>query len=227
MAPPFSILLLLLCLPSSSPALLSLPRGSSLSVENPSDVLVSPAGAFSAGFFPVGHNAYSFAIWHGSPNCTGDSCVPVWMANRNLPVNGKGSRLSLLDSGELILTDAGDSTVWPTSVIASKAEKLQLNETGNLVLAGENGETLWQSFDFPTDTLLPMQVMKRDTVLISSRSRYALRARDLFVDFPLPHSIRCFRKIKIPCGSLPTDRTSVSISVEVSTFFSFRGFVFG
>ncbi|OWM70841.1 putative receptor protein kinase ZmPK1 [Punica granatum] len=178
MAPPLPILhllllllLLLLSLRLSSSDLLSLRRGSSLSVENPSDVLVSPAGAFSAGFFGVGENAYTFAIWHGGPNCTGPSCVPVWMANRGVPVNGKGSRLSLTDNGNLVLSDAGASTAWSSDTVPSKAARLQLNDTGNLVLAGENGEALWQSFDFPTDTLLPTQVMKRDTVVISSRSR--------------------------------------------------------
>ncbi|KAK4744030.1 hypothetical protein SAY87_010342 [Trapa incisa] len=171
MAGPVWILLIFICFPLSSPARPSLPRGSSLSVEDPSDVLVSPGGAFSAGFFWVGKNAYSFAIWHGNSSCTADVCFPVWMANRDLPVNGKGSMLSLLDSGNLILTDAGDSTVWSTSTVSSKVTKLQLNEMGNLVLVEENGQALWQSFDFPTDTLLPLQVMKRDTVLTSSRSR--------------------------------------------------------
>ncbi|PKI69691.1 hypothetical protein CRG98_009847 [Punica granatum] len=170
MAPPLPILLLL-SLRLSSSALLSLRRGSSLSVENPSDVLASPAGAFSAGFFQVGENAYAFAIWYGGPPCTGPSCVPVWMANRGVPVNGKGSRLSLTNNGNLVLSDAGASKAWSSDTVASKAASLQLNDTGNLVLAGENGEALWQSFDFPTDTLLPTQVMKRDTVVISSRSR--------------------------------------------------------
>ncbi|KAK4767953.1 hypothetical protein SAY87_003094 [Trapa incisa] len=35
-----------------------------------------------------------------------DICAPVWMANRDIPVNSKGSRLSLMDDGNLILTDA-------------------------------------------------------------------------------------------------------------------------
>lgn len=175
MAPPISIFLCLFLtyLPLASSALVSLTRGSFLSVEKPSDALVSPSGAFSAGFFRVGDNAYSFAIWHGEPACLDDSCVPVWMANRGNPVNGKGSRLSLTYSGNLILTDAGEFpfSIWSSSTGSSEAAKLQLNDTGNLILVGENSETLWQSFDFPTDTLLPTQELKRDTRVISSRSR--------------------------------------------------------
>ncbi|KAK4752255.1 hypothetical protein SAY87_021053 [Trapa incisa] len=171
MFPSFWIFLSLLCLQLSSAVRQSLPSGSSLSVEKPSDVLVSREGAFFAGFFPVGDNAYSFAIWHDNTKSTAESCFPVWMANRNVPVNGKGSRLSLFESGSLVLTDAGDSIVWSTDIVGSRATKLQLNDTGNLIVVGEKGDILWQSFDYPTDTLLPKQPMKRDTVLISSRSR--------------------------------------------------------
>ena len=62
-----SIFFLLLCLLqtlslSSSNTLDNL-RGTSLSVEKPSDKLVSENGEFSAGFFPVGDNAFCFAIW--------------------------------------------------------------------------------------------------------------------------------------------------------------------
>jgi hypothetical protein len=94
-----SILFFLICLlqaPSlSSSETLDLLRGSSLSVEKPSDALVSANGEFSAGFFPVGDNAFCFSIWFTL------SSVPtvVWMANRDDPVDGKGSQLSLLKDG--------------------------------------------------------------------------------------------------------------------------------
>ncbi|KAF8007198.1 hypothetical protein BT93_K1253 [Corymbia citriodora subsp. variegata] len=180
MAPPSSLLLLPLflflflflqsCWLSTS-ALPSLAKGTSLSVENPNDVLVSPSGAFSAGFFPVGNNAYSFAIWFSDPLCSGAACTPVWMANRQAPVNGQRSTFSLLNSGKLVLTNAG-TEVWSSSTSSPSAAELHLNDTGDLVLTDGSSGVLWQSFDLPTDTLLPQQPLTRNTFLISARSRY-------------------------------------------------------
>ncbi|KAK8354431.1 hypothetical protein V6Z12_A05G221200 [Gossypium hirsutum] len=72
----------------TSSALPILRQGSSMSVENPDDVLNSPSGMFSAGFYRIGQNAYCFAIWFSKP-CHDGSHTIVWMANRDTPVNGK------------------------------------------------------------------------------------------------------------------------------------------
>ncbi|KAL3732907.1 hypothetical protein ACJRO7_022429 [Eucalyptus globulus] len=158
----------------STSALPSLSKHASLSVENPGDVLVSPSGAFSAGFFPVGYNAYGFAVWFSDPPCSVAACTPVWMANREAPVNGRRSTLSLLDSGNLVLADAGDAgtEVWSSGTSSPSAAELRLNDTGNLFLTDGGGGVLWQSFDSPTDTLLPQQPLTRNTFLISARSGY-------------------------------------------------------
>ncbi|GMP45392.1 hypothetical protein CsSME_00013933 [Camellia sinensis var. sinensis] len=66
----------------------SLTEGSSLSVEKPYDVLISPSGVFSVGFHSVGDNAYCFAIWYSEPLDDGNHTV-VWMANQEQPINGK------------------------------------------------------------------------------------------------------------------------------------------
>uniref|UniRef100_A0A2P2MQG3 Receptor-like serine/threonine-protein kinase n=1 Tax=Rhizophora mucronata TaxID=61149 RepID=A0A2P2MQG3_RHIMU len=148
----------------------SLRRGSSFSVEKPRDVLVSPNGIFSAGFHPVGSNAYCFAIWFNEPSCP-SGCTVVWMSNRDRPVNGRRSELSLRETGNLVLTDAGN-VAWATSTFSLSATTLHLEDTGNLVLDIAEGATLWQSFHSPTDTLLPQQPLTRDTQLVSSRSHY-------------------------------------------------------
>ncbi|QHN94503.1 hypothetical protein HN51_053072 [Arachis hypogaea] len=151
-------------------------QGSSMSVDEPNDVIVSPKGTFSAGFYAIGENAYCFGVWF-SRNPT-----LVWMANRDDPVNGKKSKLSLLANGNLVLVDADNSHVWSTDTVSSPSSTvhLVLYDTGNLVLTEEDGDgnnnnmnstVLWQSFDFPTDTLLPEQVFARFTKVISSKSQ--------------------------------------------------------
>ncbi|CAL5202596.1 unnamed protein product [Lathyrus oleraceus] len=162
----FTLLILLFHLPHSS--------SFSLSVENHEEnAIVSPKGTFTAGFYPIGENAYSFAIWftqnHKKLN---NNATIVWMANRDQPVNGKRSTLSLLKTGNLVLTDAGQFNVWSTNTNSSKQLKLFLYDTGNLILREHNinGFILWQSFDFPTDTLLPDQSFTGYMNLVSSKS---------------------------------------------------------
>ncbi|KAK6228960.1 hypothetical protein SCA6_017911 [Theobroma cacao] len=150
-----------------------LKEGSSISVEKANDVLTSADGTFSAGFHPVGNNAYCFAIWFNKPSCGTNNCTVVWMANRDLPVNGKYSKLSLLKSGNLVLTDAGRVIVWMSNTVSNSKSSsyLELYDTGNLVLHNSDGSRLWQSFDSPTDTLLPLQPLNKNTKLVSSRSK--------------------------------------------------------
>ena len=157
----------------------------SLSVEKlKEDVIVSsPKPTITAGFYAVGHNAFCFAIWYtNSPNTL------VWIANRDHPVNGKRSTLSLLKSGNLDLTDAAQFQVWSTNTTGtSKQMRLHLYDNGNLVLLKDSSDNavLWESFDFPTDTLLPNQPLRGSTNLVSSRSgsNYSSGFYKLFFDF--------------------------------------------
>lgn len=164
----FFLVFALIISPLFSAAYSVLRGGSYLSVENQGDVLISPRGGFSAGFYPVGDNAYCFAIWFSIPSCS-NNCTAVWMANRDFPVNGKRSELLLLKTGNLVLTDAGKTTVWSTDALPNPVE-LRLRDTGNLVLQNMEGDVLWQSFGSPTDTLLPLQPLTKHTQLVSSRS---------------------------------------------------------
>ncbi|KAE8725738.1 hypothetical protein F3Y22_tig00008146pilonHSYRG00098 [Hibiscus syriacus] len=145
--------------------------GSSLSAEAPADVLTSPDGRLGAGFHIVGQNAYSFAIWFNKPTCSALSCTIVWMANRDQPVNGRSSKLCLLRSGNLVLKDAGHIIVWETKTVSATPLRLKLENGGNLALRDSVGLLLWQSYDSPTDTLLPLQPFNENSNLISTRSQ--------------------------------------------------------
>ncbi|KAK1313130.1 putative receptor protein kinase ZmPK1 [Acorus calamus] len=149
--------------------------GKSLAVERPNDTLISNDGTFAAGFHNVGDNAYIFAVWFAGLN---DSTI-VWTANRDYPVNGRRSHLSLQTDGNLVLSDAGVSIVWSTNstshisaASASTSFSLGLSDTGNLMLKSTNGVIVWQSFDHPTDTLLPNQPLTRSVKLVSWKNQY-------------------------------------------------------
>ena len=176
----FLLALLLTYYPSPSHTYDTLSEGSFLSVEKSSDVLISANGVFSAGFYQVGNNTFCFSIWFTK------SLGPttVWMSNRDQPVNGRGSKLSLLKNGNLLLTDAGKTIAWMTNNVSTSSVRLQLLNTGNLVLYDWEKTVIWQSFDSPTDTLLPNQKLTKDTSLISSRSQsnYSSGFYKLFFD---------------------------------------------
>ncbi|XP_022145522.1 putative receptor protein kinase ZmPK1 [Momordica charantia] len=165
-----SVSYLLICLLLAFSSALGLQRltpGSSMAVEDMNQLLVSPNGTFSSGFYRVGNNSYCFSIWFTN---SFDKTV-VWMANRDKPVNGQQSKLTLNVDSNLVLTDADGSAVWSTDTVADGYFELQLLESGNLVVTNGTENFIWQSFDFPTDTLLPGQRFLKTSTLVSMRSR--------------------------------------------------------
>ncbi|KAK1375042.1 Receptor-like serine/threonine-protein kinase [Heracleum sosnowskyi] len=84
---------------------------------------------------------------------------PLWVGNRNTPVNLTSVLSVESESGYLIVSsDLGTTDSPPIMVLYNSSmgfnRTATLLDTGNLVLR-EGGVTLWQSFDYPTDTLLP------------------------------------------------------------------------
>ncbi|CAN6694473.1 unnamed protein product [Malus baccata var. baccata] len=84
----------------------------------------------------------------------------VWVANREKPLADSNGSLTLSKNGSLILLDNMNNTLWSSnSSRAAEDPVAQLLETGNLVVrdkaATDSEDYVWQSFDFPTDTLLP------------------------------------------------------------------------
>ncbi|KAL2535601.1 Receptor-like serine/threonine-protein kinase [Forsythia ovata] len=73
------------------------------------------------------------------------------------------------------------TNLWETSNV-EKGNDLKLLESGNLVLLNEQGKIVWQSFEFPTDTLLPGMNLTTQQWLTSWKSssdpapgRYSVR----------------------------------------------------
>ncbi|WVZ87867.1 hypothetical protein U9M48_034442, partial [Paspalum notatum var. saurae] len=166
MAAFFRILAVLTLLPLLSRAA---PRdalllGSSLSVdEHQTDVLRSPDGTFSCGFYSIYDNAFTFSIWYAN---SADKTV-VWTANRDRPVHARGAALTMRKGGAMALTDYDGAVAWQAEGDPGGAGGALL-DTGNLVMKNSSGGVVWQSFDSPTDTLLPAQRMTAATKLVST-----------------------------------------------------------
>ncbi|KAF4392703.1 hypothetical protein G4B88_029442 [Cannabis sativa] len=121
--------------------------------------LVSQKGNFELGFFSPGSSKNRYlGIWYKK--------IPiqtvVWVANRCNPINDMSGLLTLNSSGNLLLLGHNKTIVWSSYSSSSKQIQkpyLQLLESGNLVIRDEKNKSeeayLWQSFDYPSDTLLP------------------------------------------------------------------------
>ncbi|KAK3407119.1 hypothetical protein EUGRSUZ_K03225 [Eucalyptus grandis] len=93
----------------------------------------------------------------------------VWSANRNNPIK-IGATLELTPEGDLVLKDADGRVAWSTNTSAKSVVGLNLTDLGNLVLFDKDNATVWQSFDHPTDTLVPGQKLRHGQKLTQSIS---------------------------------------------------------
>lgn len=99
---------------------------------------------------------------------------PVWVANRDISVSASTAYLILSASGDLLLLDPSISPIttpiWNSNTAGVGVVYAQLLDSGNLVLFNNRSEKVWQSFDYPTDTLLPNQVFSPDSKELTSNS---------------------------------------------------------
>ncbi|XAR66355.1 Non-specific serine/threonine protein kinase [Bertholletia excelsa] len=118
--------------------------------------IVSAGDVFELGFFTPGNSRrWYLGIWYRNvPNKTF-----VWVANRDSPLANSAGVLKIADGGNLVVVDQSGNTVWSSNQTTQGNTVAQLLDTGNFVLRPENDVStenyVWQSFDHPTDTLLP------------------------------------------------------------------------
>ncbi|XAR49520.1 Non-specific serine/threonine protein kinase [Bertholletia excelsa] len=125
---------------------------------------------YACGFFCNGtqchnlsSNSYLFAIFIVQTDSASYITSPsigfpqvVWSANRDRPVRINAT-LQLTSAGDLLLKDADGSIAWSANTSGRSVVGLNLTEEGNLLLFDTNNSTVWQSFDHPTDSLVPAQ----------------------------------------------------------------------
>nr|XP_043620434.1 G-type lectin S-receptor-like serine/threonine-protein kinase At4g27290 isoform X2 [Erigeron canadensis] len=120
------------------------------------DTLVSPAKTFELGFFRPSDTETTIyvGIWYKKIFVK----TVVWVANRDRPlISAEAGVLRIVNPGNLvIMNNVTNDLMWSSNTTSSGNVAAKLLDTGNLVLMDQQKEMMiWQSFDYPTDTLLP------------------------------------------------------------------------
>ncbi|CAA3001028.1 G-type lectin S-receptor-like serine threonine-kinase At4g27290 isoform X1, partial [Olea europaea subsp. europaea] len=122
------------------------------------ETLVSSGGSFELGFFSLenSNNQYVGMWYKEIPAKT-----VVWVANREIPLTNKSGVLKVIEPGLLVLlNDTNGVIIWSSNTSRPvKTAVAKLLDSGNLVVKDANDDDpvnfLWESFNYPTDTLLP------------------------------------------------------------------------
>ncbi|KAK8618860.1 hypothetical protein V6N13_132838 [Hibiscus sabdariffa] len=118
--------------------------------------LVSTSGMFKLGFKSVYKDNSYLGTWY-----TGEDDNLLWVANRNTPIFGGTGILEIDDRGSLKIQQPADPVVLYLYTVEEPCNtSATLEDSGNFVLYelnrdGSVNRVLWESFDYPTDTLLP------------------------------------------------------------------------
>ncbi|KAM7493835.1 hypothetical protein LguiB_028444 [Lonicera macranthoides] len=134
---------------SSTAAISTIRGGDEL---NSTSQLVSQNGNFTLGFFTVDAMGYTYLeIWYG------DKTDMVWFANQNTPIFYNSAVLAIdRTTGKLIISNGGTNILVISDEWAMNNGSATLQDSGNFVLIDDTTRgTLWQSFDHPTNAILP------------------------------------------------------------------------
>ncbi|KAM3683598.1 hypothetical protein ACJW31_12G160400 [Castanea mollissima] len=127
-------------------------------------ILLSNQKTFALGFFSPGSTSHRYVgIWY---NQIFEKTV-VWVANRDAPLNDTSGVLSINSKGNLVLHTQNQTTpIWSTnvsfSISSTNNSMAKLLDIGNLVLVQQDSQLTWQSFDYPTNTMLPFMKLGLD-----------------------------------------------------------------
>ncbi|KAK8524705.1 hypothetical protein V6N13_015716 [Hibiscus sabdariffa] len=138
--------------------------GSSIEAKRDAKPWVSPSSDFAFGFhlLETNNDLFLLAIWYNKI----PSRTIVWYANGEKPAPTR-SKLELTADRGLVLSDPQGQLIWRSEFATGDVAFARMNDTGNFVVYDSGSERLWESFDNPTDTLLPTQVFKWGGVLSS------------------------------------------------------------
>ncbi|XP_004493517.1 G-type lectin S-receptor-like serine/threonine-protein kinase SD3-1 [Cicer arietinum] len=146
--------------------------GSKLTVAD-NNYWVSSYGDFAFGFFNISDepNQFSVGIRFNSKSIPYSQQTLVWIAGAHVKVSNM-SYFQLTPQGELVLFDSLHGvTSWTSGTQNLSVVSAALHDNGNLVLIDTKQNIVWQSFDTPSDTLLPGQSLSvYDTLRASTKN---------------------------------------------------------
>ncbi|CAI9299351.1 unnamed protein product [Lactuca saligna] len=130
--------------------------------------LESSGKKFQMGFFPHGKAAEVrryVGIWY-----TMDPKTVVWVANRDTPVLDSTGILTVAEDGSAKLLNGKQVEYFSTDPSdGASSTALKLLDDGNAILINViSGNILWQSFQTPTDTLIPGMKMVDNNLKLTS-----------------------------------------------------------
>jgi hypothetical protein len=121
------------------------------------DTLVSKGGNYELGFFTTYRdNSTKYYVGIRFKKVPNDKVV--WVANRDCTFETSSAFLTINLDGNIVIIDG--RTIYGVTGVPNNKNSIStymiLLDTGNLVLLNTSNQAIvWQSFDYPTDTLLP------------------------------------------------------------------------
>ncbi|GLT59536.1 hypothetical protein SLA2020_323490 [Shorea laevis] len=169
-ASPYSLCLILLfllpvCVLAQTSQIITL--GSSLTAAlDKNDSWKSSSGDFAFGFQQIEAGMFLLAIWFDKiPEKT-----IIWSANGTNLVQPR-SKIQLTTDGQFTLNDGQGKQVWAANLAGSgTVSYAAMLDSGNFVLTSQDSINLWESFDQPTDTILPTQILNIGSSLVARYS---------------------------------------------------------
>ncbi|KAE8726943.1 G-type lectin S-receptor-like serine/threonine-protein kinase SD3-1 [Hibiscus syriacus] len=111
-----------------------------------------------------------------------DKWTVVWVAGGDVTV-GNNPYFQLQEDRELVLFDGlQGQQVWTSKMIRLSVAFAFLRDDGYLVLLNGKKDVIWQSFDNPTDTLLPGQRLSTFRTLRAASRNYVLSLYSLYMN---------------------------------------------
>ncbi|KAI3816123.1 hypothetical protein L1987_15813 [Smallanthus sonchifolius] len=143
--------------------------------------IVSHGEMYKLGFFSPGNSKKRYVgIWYKKIS----RGTVVWVANRDTPVADTSAMLKVSKEGNMLISGGGNTVIWSTGLAVSARNNntvVQLLDNGNLVMWYKNSTNtrlIWQSFDYPSDTMLPGMNIRKDLVTGLQRSLTSWKSPD-------------------------------------------------